>query len=200
MSRNLAWAEPERAAASEDTVATVERRSPPRRYAVESAIIEYEVTGSVEGRETLYFDRWGMREVTVSRTRLSGLQGSPPEHRLLLFDGQWAYTLDLDRGAGTRTKSPLAGDLGGTGAVRSAEYVLRQLGGKVIAREEVAGLACEVWEVPALNAKLWLRDSLTLKVAPASGSGVTKTALAVEEGVRIPDEKFELPEGIELEG
>jgi hypothetical protein len=33
------------------------------------------------------------------------------------------------------------------------------LGGKVIARDEVAGLACEVWEVPALNAKLWLRDS-----------------------------------------
>ena len=168
----------------------------PRRYPVESCIVEYEVKGTVSGHETLYFDKWGQREVIFARTLFPGPAGNETRHALTLLDGLWIYNVDLDSMEGT--KSRMDSSLADKNVAQSADFVMRKLGGRIVRKAQIEGLACDVWEIEQLGARAWVWNSLTLKIEPLSGRGITKTAVKIEEGVRIPDERLCLPEGIDL--
>lgn len=74
----------------------------PKRY-----LVEYEMSGMQKGTETVYFDRWGWREAKYTNSDLSIAGISRKESRLSLMDGEWLYTIDLERRTGTKIKNTL---------------------------------------------------------------------------------------------
>ncbi len=77
----------------------------PKRYQVESGIVEYEMSGMQKGTETVYFDRWGWREAKYTNTELSIAGLSRKETKLSIMDGDWIYNIDLESRTGTKIKN-----------------------------------------------------------------------------------------------
>jgi hypothetical protein len=174
-----------------------------KRYAIESAIVEYSVSGAQQGTETLYFDRWGRREAKLSNTAISLAGITQEQNTLTLTEGELIYNINLDQRSGTKTVNPLFKQvLAQTPDKDLANLGLRMLermGGVKIGAEEVAGKHCEVWEVGDLQSKSWLWKTVPLKTqAKLGGLEVVKTATKFEEGAKIPEDRFAVPAGIKL--
>ncbi len=174
-----------------------------KRYGLESGIIEYEVSGTKTGKETLYFDRWGAREAKYSTTRAQSHGVSRTSHRLALIEGEWLTRIDLDAGQGVRTRNTAlartANKMGSRDLSGAAERYILEAGGEKIGSEVIAGRACDVWELKKLGTKTWLWKSIPLKTHfRVHGRERLVVAKRVEDGVEIPEQRFVVPEGVEL--
>ena len=79
----------------------------PKRYLVESGIVEYEMSGMQHGTETIYFDRWGWREAKYTNSEISIGGISRKENKFTIMDGEWIYNIDLEHRTATKTKNPM---------------------------------------------------------------------------------------------
>jgi len=121
-----------------------------RRYKIRSCIIELKMSGMQTGTETTYFDRWGMREAKYTQTEIKVANMSIKQNQLTLLDGEWTYTVDLDKKTGTKMPTPLMKELTGTAkregkdATEIGEEMLTRMGGRKIGTETVLGKPCDV--------------------------------------------------------
>jgi hypothetical protein len=173
-----------------------------KRYHIESGLVEYELSGARKGSETLYFDQWGMREAKYTNAELTLMGISQKENKLGLMDGEWIYAIDLDRKTGTKRKNPLLKDIAEKSGTKDftelGERMMSHLGEKIGAGE-VAGKMCDIWEVKDVGTKSWVWKGVTLKVQTRmAGMEMTMTAIGVEEGASIPDDKFAIPAGVTI--
>lgn len=185
------------------TVASELRDAGHRRYQIESGIVEYQMSGGQNGSETIYFDRWGMREAKYTRTEISFSGITQKTNTLTLIDGEWIYVLDMDKRTGTKTKNTLlktiAEKTGKKDFGEIGEQMLRDMGGEKIGSEEIAGKPCDVWEVKRLGSRSWVWKSIALKTqVKLGGLEMTSVATLIEEGVSIPEDKFALPSDVNI--
>ncbi len=189
---------------SEETATVAQLRdSEYRRYQIESGIVEYRVSGSQNGSEAIYFDRWGMREAKYTRTEISFSGITQRTNTLTLLDGEWIYVLDLERRTGTKTKNTLLKTIAEKSGMKDfgeiGEQMLRDMGGEKIGSEEVASKPCDVWEVKRLGSRSWVWKSISLKTQVRMGGlEITSQATRVEEGASVPEDKFALPSDIRI--
>ncbi|MEW6733319.1 MAG: hypothetical protein AB1489_18475 [Acidobacteriota bacterium] len=177
---------------SQDTNSTKSSPQEYKRYLIESGIIEYRLTGSQVGSETVYFDKWGMREAKYTSTEIKVGKQIRRSNRLILMNEEYIYTIDLDNKMGTRIKKPLTN-------LAASEAVIKQLGGEKVGSEEVAGRVCDVWEIKKLATKSWIWKAIVLKTeVKLPGSATVSTVVKIEEGVTIAPEKFILPADIKI--
>jgi hypothetical protein len=174
------------------------------RYKVRSAIVNYKVTGMQEGTETLYFDRWGMREARYTETEIKMMGMGVKTHNLTLLDGEFTYAVDLVKKTGTKAKTPMMEAL-----MRKAESenqdltdigkdMMVQMGGKVIGEEEILGKTCQIWEISNMKTKTWIWNGITLKSETNMMGTQTSEATSIEVDVDIPEDKVTLPSDITI--
>ncbi|HLG18038.1 MAG TPA: hypothetical protein VJH03_26590 [Blastocatellia bacterium] len=174
-----------------------------KRYQIESGIVEYTMSGAQKGAETVYFDRWGMREAKYTRSELTVAGMTQRSNRLTLLDGEWIYAIDLDKRTGAKTQNPLfkqITDRAGTKDLAElGEKMMRDMGGVKTGSEEVAGKMCDVWEVKNLGSKSWVWNSVTLKVqTKMAGMEITSTATRFDADASIPADKFAIPSDVTI--
>ena len=175
-----------------------------RRYGLESAVIEYEISGWNTGHETLSFDRWGAREASVSRLDAHGMD---PDRTLeTVTEGAWVTTIDHAQRELFSMKAHVHHDAvlqEATDALAHGERVdwgeltMRAYGCEPVGREPILGRSCQVWEreTRAGHERSWLWEGILLKHERVMGDGTPRTYLAVriEEQPALTDALFELP-------
>lgn len=174
-----------------------------KRYQIESGIVEYSMSGAQKGTETVYFDKWGMREAKYTKSELAVAGITRKSNTLSLIDGDWIYVIDLDKRTGTKTQNPLLkqiADRGGTKDLAEfGEKMMRDMGGEKTGSEEIAGKMCDIWEVKKLGSKSWVWNSVTLKVqVNMGGMEMNSTAAKFEEGASIPADRFAIPSDVKI--
>lgn len=174
-----------------------------RKYGIKSAIIEYDVSGSQEGSRKLYFDNWGARQAEYSNTTITVGQFSKTANLLNINDGDWQYTINLDSKSGTKSKSSLKElkeELIGQQYFNElGEQLIIKMGGKKLGTEEYFGKECTIYEFRNIGMKAWYWKWVLLKSETRSGPvSIIVTARKIEEDVRVPEEKFRVPEDITL--
>lgn len=182
------------------------RRSPlvkDRKYGIKSAIIEYDVSGSQEGSRKLYFDNWGERQAEYSNTTITVGQFSKTANLINITDGDWQYTINMDSKSGTKSQSQLKElktELEGQQYFNElGEQVIIKMGGYKTGTEEYLGKECDVYEFRNIGMKAWYWKWILLKSETRSGPvNIMVTARKIEEDVRVPEDRFRVPENIVL--
>lgn len=174
-----------------------------QRYKIRSGIVEYKLSGVQTGSETIYFDRWGMREAKYSQAETKMMNMSIKKNILTLLDGDWTYSVDLDAKTGTKVPTPLLKDLSaqakreGKDLTDIGEDIMKRSGAKKIGEETFLGKRCDVWEIQNLKTKTWVWQGLALKTeASMMGKTILIEATRVQENVSVPPEKLALPKGV----
>jgi hypothetical protein len=118
-----------------------------------------------------------------------------------IIDGDFQYMINLDQKSGTKTKNPILKQKEELKYEKNynefGEQMLLKLGAEKIGNDTYMGKDCTVYEMKSTGTKMWIWNWLTLKSETNSG-GITinLNAVKIEEGGRMPDDKFAVPEGI----
>ena len=136
-----------------------------RRYRVESGIVELSLTGVQVGTETIYFDKWGMREAKYTKSEITRDGVTRKIDRLILLNGEWMYNIDLIKRTGKRMPGSIMTEAlersGAKDLVDVVEASMKEMGGVKTGTEEVAGRTCDVWKIEKMNATNWVWDGLS---------------------------------------
>jgi hypothetical protein len=177
----------------------------PKRYLVESGIIEYELTGPQKGTETVYFDKWGWREAKYTNSELSIAGITRKESKLSFMDGDWIVNVDLERRTGTKIKNSLlpqfieAAKKKGQTMTELGEEMLSNMGGQKVGTDQIAGKTCDVWETKSLGSRSCVWHGVTLMTQTnMAGMQITSTATRFEENASIPADKFVIPGDVRI--
>jgi len=174
-----------------------------KRYKIASAIVDYTVSGSQSGTETLVFDQFGMREAKRSETVIRVAGQTIETRTLTIFDHGSTTTVDLVRRTATKIPTPMwseiveatkreGGDMTDLGTA-----MIRRMGAEKIGEESVAGKPCVVWRIQSLGSKSWVWNGIVLRQETSlAGQTIRIEATSVKENAAIPEERFALPPGI----
>lgn len=181
----------------------------PRRYALKSAHIVYELTGNITGEKEVWFDDYGMKyfEETVETTtvKMFGITSEQKEHNITIHDGQTIYDIDMIAKIGYKGTLPrmealqdMAEDMTEAEQKQMTDDIMNSLEGQKLGKELFLGKSCEVMEV--MGVKSWIYNGITLKSeANMMGIAANETATKIEENIKVPASKFEPPQDITYE-
>jgi len=186
--------------------------TPPSRdfktYLYKSGIITYELQGIPEGKETLYWDNWGMNTVRFMETWTSYAPGVI-DTSIIIMDRDNTYTIDIGDKSGivSRMRPKQVLDFS-AGDSDMAEEEMRKhgiAGGfEVLPEEEILGFPCQVARIEVMgNINMqWIHKGIMLKmetIRKKSGK-LFSSQIAVEfkPDTSVDISVFEIPEGIEM--
>ncbi|MFQ5639444.1 MAG: hypothetical protein ACE5IR_15775 [bacterium] len=154
------------------------------RYGLKQACIEYKITGDMfAGTETLYFDRYGMREAKYSKQTVKVMGMTQKNHTATFvnFDEDGViYTYDYKTKSGTKMENPLKEAFQKEDMKEVGKEMMVQMGGKKIGTGKVLGKTCEIWET--MGVKTWIWNWITLKtVSNMMGMKMTIEATKISE-------------------
>ncbi len=159
----------------------------------------YEMMGvKMTENETTWIDIKNKKEASVSlkKTNMMGVETS--ENTMTLKDGDWYYTINLNDKTGTKTNikdiQDVAQMFAGSIDVTGLKDFVEKNGGKILENETFLGKDCLVYEL--MGTKNWMYKGVILKTM--MGDKVMKEAVKIDEDVKIPSDKFELPAGIKI--
>lgn len=173
-----------------------------KRYSIKSAIVEYELSGMQIGTAITYFDNYGMQETTYESSVIDMFGVTQEAETVNYLQGYWQYNLDLKTNTGTKTKNTVLESL-----VESSDGDLEQvgldmfksMGGKKVGAEEILGKLCDVWELTSMGTKVWVWKNIPLKSeTKMMGMEIIRSATILQENVKIPSDKMEIPKEIEF--
>lgn len=158
------------------------------KYSVKSGIVTYKLSGSKEGTATMYFDDYGKREVTFTKTD-KGIN----EDSAYIVDGPVIRTYDFLNEKGTIThRSEKAMTAQREEFRKKAEDIESYSDTMTILERE-----CFMRELTQDDSDLktcyWKRIPLYTSGASGKGVKIEAEAISVEIDVEIPERKFNLP-------
>jgi len=178
-------------------------------YPFKSAVVQYKVTGSSEGNQTLYIKN-GMT-ATEKHTQTETAGYTQYENTFTVNTGDFIYEIDLDNSKGVKTKNELNEtiktltpeqkiDLGkklaaglSADSQGSADEILTSLG-----TETIAGQKCEKYNPLGLGTVcIWNNIPLKTQISIADIDLIIE-ATSVNEGASVSDSKFMVPKGVEV--
>jgi hypothetical protein len=159
----------------------------------------YEMMGiKMTEKETTWMDIKNKKEASVSVKNTSMMGVETSEETMTLKDGDWYYTINLKEKTGTKTNIKEMQDVAlmfaGSVDVTSLKDFVEKNGGKVLDNESFLGKDCLVYEL--MGTKNWMYKGIILKTM--MGDKIMKEAVKIDEDVKIPSDKFELPSGIKI--
>lgn len=174
-----------------------------KRYGVKSGIIEYDLSGIQEGKKTLYFDDWGMRQAEYTRSVISVNGYTKAINLVNIIDGEYQYTINLDQKTGTKTRNPIIKEMEELkyekGFNEFGEQMILKMGAEKVGSDNFLGKDCDVYEIKKSNTKLWVWEWIVLKSQIKSGRiDIGTTATKIQTDVQVPSAKFALPEKVVL--
>jgi len=172
-----------------------------KRYQIKSAIVEYTLSGTRKGTETIYFDNWGMREAKYTKAEMSMMGITQKQNTLTLLDGETTYNIDLDTKTGTKMETPMLKELAANNKdlTDAGEKMMKSMGGVKIGTEVILGKTCDVWEIKNMKSKTWVWKNVPLKTKVSMPSmEMTITATKFEEGAAIPADRLAIPSDVNI--
>ena len=173
-----------------------------KRYSLKSAIIEYKLSGMETGKETLYFDNFGMKEARVKESTIE-YEGKKIKRKItIILDGKTAYTVDYDSKSVAKitndykdlTKGFNTKNLGEIG-----KKMMTDMGGKLTGSENILGRKCEIWNLDQYKTKSWIWNYITLKMATELPNMKTYSeAVKIQENAKIPESVFQYPKDFKV--
>ena len=178
----------------------------PKRYPKsKSGIIKYEISGlAIEGAEVVYYDDWGSREATYTKTTMDwgGVLVTKNAMTILEDNGRWINNVDLESRTGIKMKNPRYKEYIGKSRIKLEKLAKNKnmdAGGERREIEMIAGKPCIVWEVRTTGVKTYTWNGIILKKTCGSGYlRTTKVATEITEHIPIPEEKFTIPPDIQM--
>lgn len=173
-----------------------------KKYQIKSGIVEYKITGTQQGTQTLYFDNWGLltAEFMEVTTKMMGI--TMRSSTLNLTDKDWTYNINLDDKTGTKISNKELQELMNSTNKKDLEELgrkmLEKLGGRKLNNETFMGRDCEVWEISKLNTKVWLYKYISLKSISNIVGEIVIEATKIDENASVPAEKFIIPKDIKI--
>lgn len=172
--------------------------SAPHIYGMEHAVIEYEISGAVKGKQTLYFDQWGMRQARhkVAETQRWGTTSS-----VTLNLGADILIYDPNKNLGQKKEDKvlkqLLADFKPEDVKLLSIAALELSSGKKIKDETLLDRPCEVWETTAPKTRSWVCEGMLLKTEEETPEGVVIfTAVSVDPTAPIEENLFLIPQEI----
>jgi len=164
-----------------------------KRYAFESAEVEYSLEGKDEGTKTVYIDMGGYKMAEYKSLKISKKKTENTAEVLL---GAEMITMDVDEKQAVKMHNPLAFYLADQSRdwEKTAEKFLIKMGYEKIGKETISGKECDVWKNG--GNKIWAWKGLALK--SKYGKNI-ETATSIKIDNVVPNEKFEIPSGYEVE-
>lgn len=172
-----------------------------KRYLIKSGIVEYTLSGTRKGTETIYFDDWGMREAKYTKAELSVAGFTQKQNTLTLLDGETTYNIDLDRKTGTKMETPMLKELAANNKdlTDAGEKMMKSMGGAKVGTEVVLGKTCDVWEIKNMQSKTWVWKNVPLKTqVNMANMPMAMIATKFEEGASIPADKLKVPSDVTI--
>lgn len=183
-----------------------------KRYDVRSGIIEYSITisggimgGKVvgDGNEQLYFKDFGAVEMRVEQSESSTTvkffgrekTETTQTHTMSKLDNGESYQADLIKQTtyASRSQTMDAFRETNTDAGEAGRNILESMGGKLLGTETYQGYSCEIWEL--MGGKQWIYKGVMLKMdMTAMGIRTLKEATHIAFDIKVPEQKFELPD------
>lgn len=177
-----------------DYEASVESKDPEdyRRYGFESAIVEYELSGSEDGTKTMYIDMGGFK--TAEHKTIKHRKDETTTATIMI--GSDMISVDYESESAVKIHNPMAFLLANpdTDWEEAGERVLTGMGYEIIGSEKIAGKECDIWKQG--SHRIWVWRGLTLKSKIGKQE---ETATSVEIDVNVPESIFQVPEGFEYE-
>ncbi len=175
-----------------------------------SIVVTYQNTVDMMGvktttNETIWSDEKNNRKATFTSTETNFMGQNTKEESLSIENGDWGYNINLNEKTGTKSNikemksmaTAMAAGLAMSGDlkdIKSLKDFVESNGGKMLPNETILGKECTVYEL--MGTKQWLYKGMVLKAM--MGDKVMMNAVKVEENVKIPAEKFEVPAGITI--
>ncbi|MFN0158784.1 MAG: hypothetical protein ACKVRP_12025 [Bacteroidota bacterium] len=174
-----------------------------KRYPIPHCTITYELSGQHQGTETIFFDRYGLRETKLTNTEIKAGSMSVKTNTLTIMDGEITYSVDLDKKTGSKITNTLlttlTQKLDEKDLAKMGETMMKRMGAKKTGTGDVAGKKCDVWEVSSFGTSTWVWNAITLKSETnMAGMKIRNAASKVDESA-IPEEKFALPTDVVFE-
>ncbi|MFO7897027.1 MAG: hypothetical protein R6U84_08850 [Candidatus Cloacimonadales bacterium] len=175
-------------------------------FGVKSGKLVYELSGSVSGTKTIWFDDYGSLRRTELQSettvKIFGMANTTTEHNLTIMDGEYLYSVDLQDNSGIKQAMPdLTAELRVAGMSDTDKQdffdeILANLGGEKLGTEKFLGRTCDL--ITIMGSKSWIYQGITLK-SETSIMGITnnETAIIFEENIKVPADKFVVPANIE---
>jgi len=174
-----------------------------RKYEIKAGSFTYSMSfpgmGPVE--VTTYFDDYGSKECTESKSEFKMFGQSVKQHTRSITKDGYAYTIDMLTKTGSKTKidEALISEMK-MGAVAMAAAMKDKANIKELGTEDFLGKKCRKIQMSMDEGKsygtFWLWKNITLKMEskdPKSNQSMSFAATKVEELSKAPEGIFEIP-------
>jgi hypothetical protein len=178
------------------------------RYLVKSGYIEYELTGSTKGFKKIWWNDYGDKERTETKSssevKLFGMVQKEEEHSIHITSGDKFWHVNLLEGTGIKGTEEYYEPVDFTENMTDEkkkqieEDILNAFGGERLPADKFLGYTCDIIQV--MGSKLWIYKGVVLKsTANLMGVEVNETAVRFDENIKNPDSTFEPPANINFE-
>jgi hypothetical protein len=176
-----------------------------KKYPHKSGKISYELSGDSKGTRTIYWDDYGMKELTEehSVTKTWGMKSEANTYVLVLGKDVYSWNDDKDKENVYLSSNPIAEAWMEDGknnkeVEKSSKDIMVGMGFEKIGDENYKGKNCEIWKGMG-GAKTWTWKTYSLKTDVSMlGIDIVAEAKDMDFGASVPGEKFEYPKGREL--
>ncbi len=174
-----------------------------KRYIMESGIIDYKISGSQNGTETLYFEKYGMKEAKYTDVTIDMFGMKQTNKQVVYLDGYWQYMVNPENNTGTKREDGMLKQLVESSEDKDMNEVgmkmFISMGGEKIGTEQFQGKNCDVWQLESMGTKVWIWNFIPLKTeVDMMGMKITYEAVSFEFDINIPDDKINIPDNIEF--
>jgi hypothetical protein len=181
-----------------------------KKYSVKSAKIEYSIKGSgnilgIEtktiGKKRLIFDNYGVKELQeesqVNKTKGWGKNEVKKNHTMQYMNDLILYKVNFKKkkiNRGENHGASMAVSLGGKKNLEEGgEAMLKNMGGKKIGTDKVAGYDCDVWKIT--GSKQCIYKGVPLRTETnIMGIKSIEIATKAEFGLSLGEDDFKLPD------
>lgn len=172
-----------------------------KRYGIQDAIVEYELSGNQSGTVKLYFENYGMKEAQYRDVTVSMMGKKTVQNTVDIIDGIWQYSFDAEKKTGTKMKNIIFESAinSKTNLDEFGNDMMKKMGGEKVGKEQFLGKMCDVWEMKQFGVKIWVWKMIPLKtVSNFMGMTMTQKAITIDEKTS-PAAKFVVPSDVKLE-
>jgi hypothetical protein len=187
-------------------------------YRFESAIIKIEKRTSNQmvetvTNETVYVENYGVKEARyIKETTKNKMANMTTEkNSLVISDGEWMYTIDLDNRSGKKMKNLKNEFLDGMDESKMQKFAKEMTGAmnadvKDIGEKEIAGILCKGTEtttdfagMKSTTTTYIYKNFVFLNQSETMGNKIEDRVNEFIENAEINNDKFEVPSDIELQ-
>jgi hypothetical protein len=196
------------------TAAATASSTAPQKYKIKSGIVTTEMDnliGDNKIQSVLYFDDYGAKEATVTKSETSMMGVTVKTHDVEIHRDGYQYKLDLEKKTGTKFKMPnLPAAASGTAMFASlsdadlASDMMKEWNIKKESPMTIAGKQCDVYSMDnksrQMKGTVASFQGIPMKVDQSmAGMKIKSEVVKFEENVPLPAGIFDVPSDVKVE-